>query len=160
MPVVTLADGRRVIGKYDFQHDWWVVRLVGSDRVGEGHWVHAAVRKLFDVRERPSPRWVIEAANRLPERETPAGVRVMCRCCGFLTLHRITATTRSAQCAIGRITRQRSSNPGQSQTGGPGPNHLSLTEGRRNFAPQEGISNPRLKGRVAPCRAPLPEERP
>jgi hypothetical protein len=131
MSAVTLADGRRLVGDYDFVRDWWVVRVEGGDHVGEGHWVHAAVRELFGVRQGVSPRWMIDAADRLPEHETSLGTRVMCRCCGFLTLPR---------------------------RGGPGPNHLSLTEGRRNFA-HEGISKPRLSGRLD-VRAPFPEERP
>ena len=44
------------------------------------------------------------------------------------------------------------------ERGGPGPNHLSLTEGRRNFA-EQGISKPRLKDRVT-VRASLSAERP
>jgi hypothetical protein len=41
---------------------------------------------LFDIRRGVSPRWLIEAADRLSELETPLGRRVMCRCCGYLTL--------------------------------------------------------------------------
>jgi hypothetical protein len=49
MSVVTLADGRRVVGEYDFARDWWVVRVAGDDRLGEAHWVHDAVGKLFEI---------------------------------------------------------------------------------------------------------------
>ena len=48
-----------------------------GDRVDKGHWVHAAVRELFGVRQGASPRWMIDAADRLPEHETPLGTRVM-----------------------------------------------------------------------------------
>jgi hypothetical protein len=44
------------------------------------------------------------------------------------------------------------------ERGGPGPNHLSLTEGRRHFA-EQGISKLRLKGRVS-LRSPLRAGRP
>jgi hypothetical protein len=154
MSVVTLADGRQIIGKYDFERDWWVVRVAGAGRVGEGHWAHEAVRKLFDVRQGTSPRWMIDAADRLPERATPAGVRVMCRCCGFLTLSRY---GRYEICPVCHWEDDPTTIFEPGERAGPGPNYLSLTEGRRNFA-QEGISKPRLKGRVT-VRAPLPEER-
>jgi hypothetical protein len=154
--VVALADGRRLVGEYDFDRDWWVVRVAGSDGVGEAHWVHDAVRKLFDVREGVSPKWMIDAAYRLPERETAAGVRVMCRCCGFLTLSRYGCYEICPVCHW-EDDPTTIFEPDE-RPGGPGPNHVSLTEGRHNFA-QKGISKPGLKGSVT-VRAPLPEERP
>jgi hypothetical protein len=127
-----------------------------SAGVGEGHWVHEAVRKLFGIRQGRSPRWIIDAAERLPEHETPAGVRVMCRCCGFLTVSRYGYYE---ICPVCRWEDDPTTIFEPDETpGGPGPNYLSLTEARRNFA-QHGISKPRLKGRVT-VRAPLPEERP
>jgi hypothetical protein len=79
-----LADGRRVVGVYDFGRDWWVVHIEGCDRVAEGHSIHAVLADLFDIpRGVVGPDWLIDAADRLPERETPLGTRVMCRCCGY-----------------------------------------------------------------------------
>jgi hypothetical protein len=153
MSGVTLADGRQLVGKYDFPRDWWVVRVEGSDRVGEDHWVHRAVRQLLDVRERPSPRWVIDAAERLPERRTPLGVRVMCRCCGFLTLP---AYGCYEICPVCLWEDDPTTIFAPGEPGGPGPNHVSLTEARRNFA-NAGFSSPRKRGSV---RAPLREECP
>lgn len=155
MSAVTLADGRRLVGDYDFERDWWVVRVEGGDRVGEGHWVHAAVRELFGVRRGVSPRWMIDAADRLPEHETSLGTRVMCRCCGFLTLPNYGHYVNCPVCGW-EDDPTTIFEPGE--RAGPGPNYLSLTEGRRNFA-NEGISKPRLRGRID-VRAPLPEERP
>jgi hypothetical protein len=155
MSGVTLPDGRRLVGEYDFEGDWWVVRVERSDGVGKGHWVHAAVRDLFGVRQGVSPRWMIEAADRLPEHETPLGTRVMCRCCGFLTLPNYGHYRTCPVCAW-EDDPTTIFEPGEPP--GPGPNYLSLTEGRGNFA-REGISKPRLTGRVA-VRAPLPEEHP
>ena len=43
--------------------------------------------------------------------------------------------------------------------GGPGPNYISLSEGRHNFV-KEGISKPWLRDRRISVRDPLPEERP
>ncbi len=47
--------------------------------------------------------------------------------------------------------------PGESP-GGPGPNHISLSEGRHNFV-DEGICGPGLQGKVR-LRDHLPAERP
>lgn len=152
MSAVTLADGRRIVGDYDFERDWWVVRVEGDDRVGEGHW-HAAIRELFGVSQGVSPRWMIDAADRLPEQETSLGIRVMCRCRGLLTLPNYGNYVNCPVCGGDDATTI--FEPGE--RGGPGPNYLSLTEGRRNFA-LEGISKPRLRGRLD-VRAPLPEER-
>lgn len=87
MAVVRLPDGRSVVGVYDFERDWWTVRIEGSDRQAEGHWVHAVLVALLDIpRGAVAPDWVLQAAQRLPAHETPLGERVMCRCCGYLTL--------------------------------------------------------------------------
>jgi hypothetical protein len=154
MSAVTLPDGRRLVGEYDFERDWWVVRIEGSDRTGEGHWVHAGLRELFDVRRGVSPQWMIDAADRLPEHQTPLGTRVMCRCCGFLTLPDY---GRYSICPVCNWEDDPTTIFEPGERAGPGPNHLSLAEGRRNFA-HEGISKPRLRARVR-VRAPLPEER-
>jgi hypothetical protein len=79
----------------------------------------------------------------------------MCRCCGFLTLPRYGHYDICPVCDW-EDDPTTIFEPGE--RGGPGPNHVSLSEGRRNFA-TEHISNPRLKGRVT-VREPLPEERP
>jgi hypothetical protein len=156
MAVERLRDGRRVGGIYDFERDWWVARIESSDRPAEGHWIHAVLRDLLDVpRGVVSPDWLIDAADRLPERETPLGKRVMCRCCGYLTLPRYGHYDICPVCDW-EDDPTTIFEPGE--RGGPGPNHVSLSEGRRNFA-TEHISNPRLKGRVT-VREPLPEERP
>jgi hypothetical protein len=79
-----LADGRRAVGVYDFGRDWWVAHIEGCDRVAEGHSIHAVLANLFDVpRGVVSPDWLLDAADRLPGRETPLGTRVMCRCFGY-----------------------------------------------------------------------------
>jgi hypothetical protein len=155
MSAVILADGRRLLGEYDFERDWWIVRVDGSDRVGEAHWVHAAVRELFDFHDGVSPRWMIDAADRLPEHETSLGIRVMCRCCGFLTLPNY---GRYATCPVCLWEDDPSTIFEPGELPGPGPNRMSLTQGRRNFA-HEGISKPRLRERLA-VRGPLPDERP
>jgi hypothetical protein len=149
-----LADGRRLVGEYSFERDWGVVRVEGSARTGQARWVHRAVRQLLQVRETPSPRWVIDAAEQLPELETPLGVRVMCRCCGFLTLHRY---GQYEICPVCRWEDDPTTIFAPGEPGGPGPNHLSLTEARQNFV-RAGISTPG-KDHNGP-RAPLPEERP
>jgi hypothetical protein len=48
------------------------------DRTAEGHWIHAVLGDLLDIpRGVVSPDWLIDAANRLPERDTPLdGARV------------------------------------------------------------------------------------
>lgn len=155
MAVVTLPDGRLLHGVYDFDRDWWVVRVEGSRSAGEAHRVHAAVRQALGITERVSPRWVIDAADRLPEIETEAGIRVLCRCCGHLTL---AAYGHYEICQVCWWEDDPTTIFLPGERAGPGPNHLSLTEGRDNVA-RIGISKPRLLGRVAP-RSPLPHERP
>lgn len=49
----------------------------------------AVLVALLDIpRGVVAPDWVLQAAQRLPAHETPLGERVMCRCCGYLTLPR------------------------------------------------------------------------
>ncbi len=157
MPSVELPDGGRLSASYEWSDDWWTARLEGSGRVAGGHWLHAVVRDLLPFpRGTVSPRWVLDAVQRLAERDTPLGRRVMCRCCGYLTLTRYGNYQGCAVC-LWEDDPTTIFEPGESP-GGPGPNHISLTEGRRNFA-HEGISLPWLKGRM-PVRDPLPAERP
>jgi hypothetical protein len=156
MAVERLPDGRCVVCVYDFERDWWVAHIDGSDRTAEGHWIHAVLGDLLDIpRGVVSPDWLIDAANRLPERDTPLGKRVMCRCCGYLTLPRY---GRYDICPVCNWEDDPTTIFEPGERAGPGPNYVSLTEGRRNFT-TERVSNPRLKGRVT-VREPLPEERP
>jgi hypothetical protein len=154
--LVELPDGRRVSAVYVFERDWWVARVEGVDRVAEGHWLHQVVANVLGIpRGTRSPDEVLKAVQQLAHRDTPNGRRVQCRCCGFLTLaeygfYEICPVCDWEDDPTTIFT------PGE--RGGPGPNHLSLTEGRRNFA-EQGISKPRLKGRVS-LRAPLPAELP
>jgi hypothetical protein len=80
----------------------------------------------------------------------------MCRCCGYLTLSRYGFYDICAVC-YWEDDPTTIFEAGESP-GGPGPNHISLSEGRRNFA-LEGVSwaSPAAKARV---RDPLPAERP
>ena len=68
---------------------------------------HAAIRELFGVSQGVSPRWMID---RLPEQETSLGTRVMCRCCGFLTLPNYGNYVNCPVCG-GRTIRPRSLSP-------------------------------------------------
>ena len=80
----------------------------------------------------------------------------MCRCCGYLTL---TKYGGYEICGVCHWEDDPTTifEPDESR-GGPGPNGISLSEGRRNFA-NEGICCPSHKGKVM-VRDPLPEERP
>lgn len=80
----------------------------------------------------------------------------MCRCCGYLTLPRYGGYDICDVCDW-------EDDPttifeAHESFGGPGPNHISLSEARRNFV-GDGICCPWLKGQVT-VRDPLPEERP
>ena len=142
-------------GDYDFDKDWWVVRADGCQRAGESHWVHAAVRQALGVTAKVSPQWVIDAADRLPEVQTEAGTRVRCRCCGFFTL---AAYGRYEICQVCWWEDDPTTIFLPGERAGPGPNYVSLTEGRENFA-RVGICKPGRLGH-APTRRPLPHERP
>jgi hypothetical protein len=111
---------------------------------------------LVDVpRAVVSPGWLIDAAYRLPERETPLGKRVMCRCCGYLTLPRY---GQHDICPVCNWEDDPTTIFESGERGGPGPNHMRLTEARRNFA-TERISDPRSKG-ASPCASRFPKSSP
>ena len=157
MASVELPDGGRLNASYEWPRDWWTLRLDGSERVAEGRWLHSVARDLLPLPPKTvSPPWLLDAVQRLAERDTPLGRRVMCRCCGYLTLAKYGANENCGVCSSGdgptTIFK-----PDES-AGGPGPNGICLSEGRRNFA-SEGICCPWLKGRVT-VRDALPEERP
>jgi hypothetical protein len=155
MAPVELPDGRRVSAVYDFNRDCWKARLESADRMAEGHWLHKTVANLLEIpRGTRSPDEVLDAVQRLAQRDTPIGPRVLCRCCGFLTLAEYGGYE---ICPVCRWEDDPTTIFEPGERGGPGPNHLSLTEGRRNFT-EQGISKPRLKDRVT-VRAPLPAER-
>jgi hypothetical protein len=153
--LVELADGRRVSAVYDFDRDWWTARQEGTERVAEGHWLHRVVANSLEIpRGTRSPDEILNAVQRLAHRDTFLGPRVQCRCCGFWTLADYGGYELCPVCDW-EDDPTTIFEPGEGPTG---PNHLSLTEGRRNFAAQ-GISKPRLKGKVS-VRDPLPAERP
>ena len=159
MASVELPDGRLLNARYEWPGDCWTAwraRLDGSARVAEGHWLHSVVRDLLPLpRKTISPPWLRDAVQRLAERDSPLGRRVMCRCCGYLTLTEYGGYQGCAVC-VWEDDPTTIWEPGE--PGGPGPNHISLSEGRLNFA-HEGICCPWLKGRMT-VRDPLPAERP
>ena len=153
-----LPDGRRVSASYDRSRDWWVATLVGSEGdVAAGRALYRVVRDLLGIPPTtPNDQKLTDAIDRLALVDTPSGQRAQCRCCGFLTL------SRPAYYEICPVCRWEDDpttifEPGETK-GGPGPNHLSLSEGRRNFQ-EHGISTPRLANRVT-VRPPLPDEHP
>lgn len=151
---VKLDDGRRLTAVYDFERDWWTASVSGGHRSAEGHWIHRVLKELFDVPAgEVNPRWLIDVADRVPEVETRDGRRVMCRCCGYLTLRRYGYYDDCPVCAWADDPTA-IFEPGE--RGGAGENHLSLTEGRSNYT-RHGIARPWLRNRV-PVRAPLPAE--
>ena len=157
MESVELPDGSRLSASYEWSRDSWMAWLDGSDRLVEHRWLHAAVRDLFPFPPKTvSPPWLLDAIQRLAGRDTPLGRRVMCRCCGYLTLPRYGFYDICAVCNW-EDDPTTIFEPGESP-GGPGPNHISLSEGRRNFA-REGVCcpSPSAQARV---RDPLPAERP
>ena len=88
--------------------------------------------------------------DRLAAHQTALGRRYRCRCCGYLTLERYDAYDVCPVCKW-----EDEDVPVLDGESG-GPNHISLSEGRRNFA-EEGVCCPaqRLAG-----RDPLPAEHP
>ncbi len=156
MASVALPDGSRLNASYEWFGDWWTARLDASEGVAEGHWLHSVVRDLLPLPPKTvSPPWLLDAVQWLAQRDTPLGRRVMCRCCGYLTLAEYGGYE---ICDVGNWEDDPTTSfePGESP-GGPGPNHISLSEGRRNFA-HDGICCPWLKDKVT-VRDPLPGER-
>ena len=157
MQSVELHDGRRVSASYDFARDWWVAQLDEDPaRVAEGRWLNRVLMELLDAPSGEKPEWFRDTLHRLAGRDTPLGRRFRCRCCGYLTLRELDMYEICPVCNW-EDDPTTIFEPGES-AGGPGPNHVSLSEGRHNLA-IEGISNPRLKGKVS-VRDPLAVERP
>jgi hypothetical protein len=156
MSEVELPDGRRVGATHDWSRDWWVAKLEGDDaRVSEGHWLLAVLSELLDAPRGEKPDWFFAAVRQLAGRQTPLGWRFRCRCCGYLTLTRLDVYE---DCPVCGWEDDPTTIWLPGERAGPGPNSLSLTEGRRNFA-AHGIANPLLKDKV-PVRDPLPDEHP
>ena len=157
MESVELPDGGRLNASYEWSRDSWTAWLDGSDRVAENRSLYVAVRELFSLPPKTvSPPWMLDAVQRLAGRDTPLGRRVMCRCCGFLTLSRYGGYDICEVC-YWEDDPTTIFEPGESP-GGPGPNHISLSEGRRNFA-VHGCSwtSPTAKAKM---RDPMAAERP
>jgi hypothetical protein len=157
MTAVELPDGRRLRAEYDWSEDRWTVQFDDpADGLAQGRWLHDVARQLFPITPGTvSPKWLIGAAYRLAEHETPLGPRVVCRCCAYLTLERY---GHYDICPVCNWEDDPTTIFRPGEPGGPGPNHLSLTEGRRNFS-EHGISKPTLAGKVR-LREPHPDEHP
>ena len=152
-----IPDGRLIHATYDFEPDEWTLWFDGADHASSrGRWAHAVIRTLVGgvPAGEVSPRWMNDAAERLAERDTLLGIRVMCRCCGFLTLP---AYGRYDICRVCNWEDDPTTILHPGEDAGPGPNHVSLLEGRSAFA-DTGNSTPQM-GSVS-LRAPLPAEYP
>lgn len=151
-----LLDGRRVSAVYDWARDWWVVTLEGEGRrAAEGRHLGLALMEILDITPGAQPDWFADAVHQLAGRRTSLGRRFRCRCCGYLTLNRFGHYDGCPVC-LWEDDPTTIFLPGE--RGGPGPNHLSLTEGRQNFA-THGLALVWLEGKL-PVRAPLPGEHP
>jgi hypothetical protein len=156
MESVELPDGGRLNAKYEWSRDSWTAWLGGSERVVENRWLHAATRDLLSLPpESVSPPWLLDAVQRLAGWNTPLGRRVMCRCCGYLTLPRYGCHDICPVC-YWEDDPTTIFERGELPVGGP--NQISLGEARRNFA-LEGVCCPSPAARIR-VRDPLPAERP
>ena len=152
MRTVELPSGARLHGSYDWSSDCWTVQLDGESAAAQDHWLHRAVRELFPIPPGTvSPRWLLDAVQQLARHDTPLGPRTMCRCCGYLTL------TEYGSYEICRVCGWEDDPTTIFESGLTGPNHMSLVEGRRQFAAR-GQATPDERG-PAP-RPARPEERP
>lgn len=134
-------DGRRVVAEHDFGRDWWVVHPEGDPAtVFEGHWLRAVLGRLLAIQRGGSP-WLREMVLGLVREQTPRGWRCRCRCCGYLTLTSVDQYDICSACGWEDDPTTIFA-PGEGK--GPGPNHVSLTEGRRNQA-TEGTAHPWLR---------------
>ncbi len=156
MSEALLRDDRRVSASHDWSRDWWVAELADEGRrVREGRWLHAVLMDLLHAPPGRKPDWFLAALHQLAGRETSLGLRFRCRCCGYLTLERLDTYD---ICPVCHWEDDPTTIWLPGERGGPGPNHVSLSEGRRNFE-LYGIACPWLKGELA-GRDPLPEEHP
>ena len=101
-----------------------------------------------------SPPEVLEIVPALARLDTPFGGRVQCRCCGYLTIESYGHYEICPVC----YWEDDPTTIWEPDDGSPGPNHISLTEGRANFA-DTGISDGGARG-GSKVRDPLPEEYP
>jgi hypothetical protein len=97
----------------------------------------------------------MDALHELAGRQTDAGQRFRCRCCGYWTLERFDMYE---ICPVCRWEDDPTTIYEAGERGGPGPNHVSLSEGRQNFR-SNGIARLSLRGRTR-VREPLPHEYP
>ena len=152
MKTVELPNGDRVRGSYDWPSDCWTVQLGDTGPAAQGHWLHTVLRELFPMPRRTvSPPWLLDAVQRLAAHDTSLGPRVLCRCCGHLTL------TEYGGYEICEVCGWEDDPTTVFERGLTGPNHVSLVDGRRNFA-EHGQAKPDRRGRA--LRRPRPEQRP
>ena len=132
-----LPDGTHVTGTYDWPSDTWTVEAEGlASGAAQSRTTYGALRELCGIRaSERSPGWLIDAAQQLPIHETPLGPRVQCRCCGQFTLTRYGHYDHCGVCGW-------EDDPttilfANESPGGPGPNHISLSEARQNYRTPE-----------------------
>jgi hypothetical protein len=149
-----LPDGRWLFGEDDFDQDRWALSIEQPEpREAVDRWINSAARRLLDI-EGTSPRWLLDALDKLAVVAMPLGDRFRCRCCGNLTL---SARDYYEICPVCRWEDDPTTIffPGE-RRGGPGPNHVSLSEARTNYR-TNGVSEPAAGGHP---REPYPAERP
>jgi Cysteine-rich CPCC len=149
---VELGDGRALVVEYQGERYGWDCYIPGDAKrpTFAASPAEAIVRHLGYAGGQ-TPAWVLELSERR-QRELREAPRYACPCCGYLTLLN---PGRYEICAVCWWE----DDPAAERDGADahsGPNHISLNEGRANFA-RFGASTERGKQFA---RAPRPAERP
>jgi hypothetical protein len=146
-----LDDGRQLVVQLDGEQFGWCVYIPGDTKRPALAATPIGAMVLYLGRKN-MPAWAREVSERLM-RELAERPRHACDCCGYLTLLNIGY---NEICAVCGWEDDRADNT--RRDGGPdapsGPNHISLSQARANFA-SFGASTER---RVMFARDPRPEE--
>jgi hypothetical protein len=150
---VELDDGRTLVVEYRGERHGWGCYIPGdTKRPTVAELPAEAIVEHLGYSPGDPPAWVLELSARR-QRELSEAPRHACACCGYLTLLN---PGRYETCPVCRWEDDPAVEWDGPDAHSGGPNHISLNEGRANFA-RFGASTERRKEFA---RGPRPDERP